>query len=164
MSNPENEESSGAGHYEGEEDYPVFPNGKYISRFYRVSSYESGLNRLDKFLYNQCYLPYNPQDLDRIKREIVVEIEFPDDPDDSDDPRPNYQLGEPPCKRAAAINVNCYFDNTNGTFSGLMPYEDKFDVQQKCYCEKYPYFDSSFGCNACFKQYGGIEGISWHPN
>ncbi|KAF3938762.1 hypothetical protein ABW19_dt0200604 [Dactylella cylindrospora] len=160
-------------YYNGTDDYPVFPHARYISKFYKVSSQYAGLTKLDIALYNRCYLPYNPLSdafaIDsKFKRDIEIDVEIPDDNDpnqtNSNAPRPTYLINEPPCKRTAAINSNCYFDNTNGTFSGLQLYEDKFEVQQQCYCEKYPYFDSAFGCNECFKLHGGIEGYHWFPD
>ncbi|CDM29708.1 unnamed protein product [Penicillium roqueforti FM164] len=45
----------------------------------------------------------------------------------------------------------------NGTFSGLVPYSDHWDVQQQCYCDVYPFFDSAAGCQECFRKHGGIE-------
>ena len=134
----------------GSDEYPVFPNGVYLSKFYLVSSQEAGLTNLDINLYNYCYLPFNP--LRYRKRSLQY----------SGDPRPDYLLDEAPCKRAAAINANCYTENTNGTLSGLRSSEQP-DVQKECYCEKYPYFDSILGCMECFRQHGGIEGYHWFP-
>lgn len=140
--------------FPGSNSYPVFPNGKYLSKFYLVSGQYSGLNDLDYHLYNVCYLPYRPFDVgtsfDIDKRRVSHT--------DSNAPRPSYLINDPPCKRQAAINANCHFKNTNGTFSGLEPYTNDFDVQQQCYCEKYPFFDSALGCMKCFETHGGIEG------
>ncbi|KAK6349372.1 hypothetical protein TWF730_010119 [Orbilia blumenaviensis] len=161
--------TQGGGSYAGDPDYPVFPHPRYISKFYRVSAQNSGLTRLDKDLYNQCYLPYNRQSYvdKREARTITVtqdneDISLPKD-DEPKSPRPTYQLTSPPCKRTSAINANCYFQNTNGTFSGLQPYQSDFEEQQKCYCEIYPYFDSAAGCNECFHMHGGIAGFHWFP-
>lgn len=133
-------------------EYPVFPNGAYISRFYVVSSQESGLTDLDIDLYNECYLPYNPLSHHNFRR---------DDTTKTISPKPTYLIDEAPCKRQAAINSNCYFQNTNGTFSGLQLYSGDWDVQQQCYCDIYPFFDSAAGCQACFRKHGGIEGGSF---
>ncbi|KAJ5837048.1 hypothetical protein N7447_003074 [Penicillium robsamsonii] len=133
------------------DEYPVFPNGAYISRFYIVSSQDSGLTDLDIDLYNECYLPYNALPHHNFRR------------DDAISPKPTYQIDEAPCKRQAAINANCYFDNTNGTFSGLQLYSGDWDVQQQCYCGIYPFFDSAVGCQECFRKHGGIEGYHWFP-
>ncbi|KAG5208150.1 hypothetical protein GTR04_1844 [Trichophyton interdigitale] len=145
--------------FPGSDSYPVFPNGKYLSKFYLVSGQYSGLNDLDYHLYNVCYLPYRPFDVgtsfDIDKRRVSHT--------DSNAPRPTYLINDPPCKRQAAINANCHFKNTNGTFSGLEPYTNDFDVQQQCYCEKYPFFDSALGCMKCFETHGGIEGYHWFP-
>ncbi|KGO63552.1 hypothetical protein PITC_049340 [Penicillium italicum] len=138
----------------GSEGYPVFPNGAYISRFYVVSSQESGLTDLDIDLYNECYLPYNPLPHHHFRR---------DDMTTTTSPKPTYLIDEAPCKRQAAINSNCYFQNTNGTFSGLQTYSDDWDVQQQCYCDTYPFFDSAAGCQECFRKHGGIEGYHWFP-
>ncbi|CRL28082.1 unnamed protein product [Penicillium camemberti] len=135
-------------------EYPVFPNGAYISRFYVVSSQESGLTDLDIDLYNECYLPYNPLSHHNFRR---------DDTTKTISPKPTYLIDEAPCKRQAAINSNCYFQNTNGTFSGLQLYSGDWDVQQQCYCDIYPFFDSAAGCQACFRKHGGIEGYHWFP-
>ncbi|KAJ5803827.1 uncharacterized protein N7518_000130, partial [Penicillium psychrosexuale] len=78
-------------------------------------------------------------------------------------PKPTYLIDEAPCQRQAGINSNCYFWNTNGTFSGLVPYSDHWDVQQQCYCDVYPFFDSAAGCEECFRKHGGIEGYHWFP-
>ncbi|KAJ9481435.1 hypothetical protein VN97_g12042 [Penicillium thymicola] len=135
-------------------EYPVFPNGAYISRFYVVSSGESGLTDLDIDLYNECFLPYNPLQHHNFRR---------DDTTESISPKPTYLIDEAPCKRQAAINSNCYFQNTNGTFSGLELYSGDWDVQQQCYCDIYPFFDSAAGCQECFRKHGGIEGYHWFP-
>lgn len=143
--------SSNTPAFTGSDDYPVFPNGVYISKFYIVSSQDSGLTDLDIDLYNECYLPANPlSHHSQQKRDVTTS---------SITPRPTYLIDEAPCKRAAAIDANCYFENTNGTFSGLQPYSDHFDAQQQCYCLTYPYFDSTLGCMQCFKDHGGIEGM-----
>ncbi|KAJ5365904.1 hypothetical protein N7517_008790 [Penicillium concentricum] len=136
------------------DEYPVFPNGAYVSRFYVVSSQDSGLTDLDIDLYNECYLPYNPLRHHNFRR---------DDATEAISPKPTYLIDEAPCKRQAAINSNCYFDNTNGTFSGLEPYSGDWDVQQQCYCGIYPFFDSAVGCQECFRKHGGIEGYHWFP-
>ena len=118
-----------------------------------VSARDSGLTHLDIDLYNYCYLPYNPLPYFGLSKRS---------PQYTGEPRPDYQLDSAPCKRAAAINANCYLDNTNGSFSGLRPSEQP-EVQKQCYCELYPYFDSTLGCMQCFKQHGGIEGYHWFP-
>ncbi|KAK6508684.1 hypothetical protein TWF506_010763 [Arthrobotrys conoides] len=166
--------------YAGSPDYPVFPNPIFLSKFALVSSEESGITNLDTDLYNRCILPYNPlsyhnnnKHKKRQKRDTTAtvtitnedngkEIPVPKDTNPKS-PRPTYQMTVAPCKRAAAINANCYFQNTNGTFSGLQPYNSSFEVQQKCYCEIYPYFDSIFGCNECYRLHGGIEGYHYYP-
>ncbi|KAJ5197546.1 hypothetical protein N7449_008025 [Penicillium cf. viridicatum] len=135
-------------------EYPVFPNGAYISRFYVVSSQESGLTDLDIDLYNECFLPYNLLSHHNFRR---------DDTTETISPKPTYLIDEAPCKRQAAINSNCYFQNTNGTFSGLQLYSGDWDVQQQCYCDIYPFFDSAAGCQECFRKHGGIEGYHWFP-
>ncbi|KAJ5181260.1 hypothetical protein N7491_000813 [Penicillium cf. griseofulvum] len=135
----------------GSKEYPVFPNGAYVSRFYLVSSQESGLTDLDIDLYNECFLPYNPLPHHNFRRGDATE---------TISPKPTYLIDEAPCKRQAAINSNCYFQNTNGTFSGLEPYSGDWDVQQQCYCDIYPFFDSAAGCQECFRMHGGIEGGS----
>jgi hypothetical protein len=137
--------SSSSASFTGDPTYPVFPNGPYVSKFYVVSSQDSGLNALDLHLYNLCYLPFRP--LAEYNNTAKRDVENPD-----------YQINEAPCQRQASINANCYFDNTNETFSGLQPYDSDFDVQQECYCKIYPFFDSSLGCQACFEEHGGIEG------
>ncbi|CAI7629355.1 hypothetical protein PCG10_008409 [Penicillium crustosum] len=146
--------SSSAAASETGSDYPVFPNGAYISRFYVVSSQESGLTDLDIDLYNECYLPYNPLSHHNFRR---------DDTTETISPKPTYLINEAPCKRQAAINSNCYFQNTNGSFSGLQLYSGDWDVQQQCYCDIYPFFDSATGCQECFRKHGGIEGYHWFP-
>ncbi|KAF4764675.1 hypothetical protein N7455_003773 [Penicillium solitum] len=146
--------SSSAATSETGSEYPVFPNGAYISRFYVVSSQESGLTDLDIDLYNECYLPYNPLSHHNFRR---------DDTTETISPKPTYLIDEAPCKRQAAINSNCYFQNTNGSFSGLQLYSGDWDVQQKCYCGIYPFFDSAAGCQECFRKHGGIEGYHWFP-
>ncbi|KAF3099620.1 hypothetical protein TWF569_004686 [Orbilia oligospora] len=160
--------------YAGSPDYPVFPNPIFLSKFALVSSDKSGRTNLDTDLYNSCILPYNPLSYPnnhKLKSRETITITNDDNnkevpvPKDTNpkSPRPTYQLDRPPCKRAAAINANCYFQNTNGTFSGLQPYDSDFEVQQKCFCEIYPYFDSIFGCNECFRLHGGIEGYHYFP-
>ncbi|CAI7601348.1 unnamed protein product [Penicillium glandicola] len=146
--------SSTAASNTGSEDYPVFPNGVYISNFYLVSSQDSGLTDLDIDLYNECYLPYNPLSHHNFRR---------DDATSTISPKPTYLIDEAPCKRQASINSNCYFQNTNGTFSGLETYSGDWDVQQQCYCDIYPFFDSAAGCQECFRKHGGIEGYHWFP-
>lgn len=133
-------------------EYPVFPNGAYISRFYVVSSQESGLTDLDIDLYNECFLPHNPLPHHNFRRGDTTE---------TISPKPTYLIDEAPCKRQAAINSNCYFQNTNGTFSGLELYSGDWDVQQQCYCDIYPFFDSAAGCQECYRKHGGIEGGSF---
>lgn len=133
-------------------EYPVFPNGAYISRFYVVSSQESGLTDLDIDLYNECFLPHNPLPHHNYRR---------DDTTETISPKPTYLIDEAPCKRQAAINSNCYFQNTNGTFSGLELYSGDWDIQQQCYCDIYPFFDSAAGCQECYRKHGGIEGGSF---
>lgn len=142
--------SSTASTYTGSPEYPVFPNARYISKFYLVSSQYSGLTDLDIDLYNECYLP--------ARALPHHEHDKRDETTSTLTNKPDYRLDDPPCKRQAAINANCYYENTNGTFAGMKIYSDKWDVQQQCYCDIYPFFDSSFGCQECFKQHGGIEG------
>lgn len=137
-------------------DYPVFPNSQYIAKWFSYSSDEDGLTHLDIDLYNECYLPSRPY--------TYVNKRQADASSTSPTPRPTYLIDEPPCQRQAAINANCYFQNTNGTFSGLQPYEDDFDIQQQCFCDIYPFFDAVTGCNACFLEHGGIEGYHWFPS
>ncbi|RVD86155.1 uncharacterized protein DFL_004445 [Arthrobotrys flagrans] len=158
--------------YEGSPDYPIFPNPRYLSKFALVSAQKSGLTHLDTDLYNFCYLPYNPHSyINKNKKRETITITNDDNnkdiplPKDAEPqkPRPTYQINVAPCKRAAAINANCYFQDTNGTFSGLQPYDSEFEEQQRCYCEVYPYFDSIFGCNECFRLHGGIEGDHYFP-
>ncbi|KAF3909239.1 hypothetical protein ABW20_dc0104355 [Dactylellina cionopaga] len=149
--------------FNGDESYPVWPNPRYISRFYVVSSQYSGITPLDTDLFNRCYLPFNPLSYINKRNSKRTNDDGKDFDDAAATPVPNYQIDSPPCKRAAAINSNCYFQNTNGTFQGLQPYEDSFDEQQKCFCEIYPYFDSISGCNECFKDHGGIEDYHWFP-
>ncbi|EFE44149.1 hypothetical protein TRV_01109, partial [Trichophyton verrucosum HKI 0517] len=99
--------------FPGSDNYPVFPNGKYLSKFYLVSGQYSGLTDLDYHLYNVCYLPYRPFDVGTsfgIDKRRVSHT-------DSNAPRPTYLINDPPCKRQAAINANCHFKNTNGTRS-----------------------------------------------
>lgn len=145
-------------------DFPVFPNNDFISRFYVVSASKSGLTNLDTDLYNRCYLPANPLDylesdnptspsnLKRKESWISITIENPD-----------YETEEAPCTRQGAINTNCYFRNTNGSASGLEKYENHFDEQQHCFCNKYPFFDSVLGCQKCFEMHGGIQAYHWYP-
>ncbi|KAF3483535.1 uncharacterized protein GIQ15_02859 [Arthroderma uncinatum] len=146
--------------FPGSSDYPVFPNGVFLSKFYLVSSQYSGLNDLDHHLYNVCYLPFNPFD---VEKSFDIDKRRASPTGSSSTPRPTYLINEAPCKRQAAINTNCHFQNTNGSISGLLPYSDQFDVQQQCYCEKYPFFDSVLGCMKCFEKHGGIEGYHWFP-
>ncbi|KAJ5512132.1 hypothetical protein N7463_001684 [Penicillium fimorum] len=146
--------SSTAASEDSSDETPIFPNNAYISRFYVVSSQDSGLTDLDIDLYNECYLPYNPMPHHNVRR---------DDAAEPISPKPDYQIDEPPCQRQASINANCYFDNTDGTFSGLRPYSGDWDVQQQCYCDIYPFFDSAAGCQECFRKHGGIEGYHWFP-
>jgi hypothetical protein len=141
--------SSAVATFTGSDDYPVFPNGVYISKFFLVSALKSGITDLDIDLYNECYLPFNPLPYNDYSKR---------DGGGSDIQQPDYLIDEAPCKRAAAINSNCYFDNTNGTFQGLEPSE-QWTVQQQCFCERYPYFDSTLGCMECFRLHGGIEGM-----
>ncbi|KAF9892425.1 hypothetical protein FE257_001533 [Aspergillus nanangensis] len=142
--------SSNAASFTSSEEYPVFPNPAYLSRFYLVSSQYSGLTDLDIDLYNECYLPARAlSHHDPVKREDVT-------------PKPTYLIDNPPCKRQAAINTNCRFQDTNGTFAGLEVSGD-WEAQQQCYCETYPFFDSVLGCQECFEQHGGIEGYHWFP-
>ncbi|KAF3021791.1 hypothetical protein E8E15_007691 [Penicillium rubens] len=138
----------------GSGEYPVFPNAAYISRFYVVSPQDSGLTDLDIDLYNACFLPHNPLSHHNYRR---------DDASEAISPKPTYLIDEAPCKRQAAINSNCYFQNTNGSFTGLQPYSGDWDVQQQCYCDIYPFFDSAAGCQECYRQHGGIEGYHWFP-
>ena len=106
--------------YTGSEEYPVFPNSVYLSKFYQASSQDAGLTHLDIDLYNYCYLPYNPLRYhDSRKRAAQY----------SGDPRPDYLLDEAPCKRAASINANCYIENANGSLTDLRLSEQP-DVQQ----------------------------------
>lgn len=156
--------------FTGDPDYFVFPNPEYISRFYKVRAQDSGITNLDTDLYNRCYLPgggplpylpppYNGSsvnDSSNAKREeswveIIIE-------------KPDYQIEVAPCRRQGAINTNCYFKNTNGTFSGLTKYDSDFEEQQHCFCEKYPFFDSVLGCSKCFEMHGGISGIYFRPS
>ncbi|KAL5358563.1 hypothetical protein BJX96DRAFT_146784 [Aspergillus floccosus] len=148
--------SSSAADFTGKADYPVFPNAIYLSKFYLVSSQYSGLTDLDIDLYNECYLParalpYHNHD----KRDE-------DEATTTRTPKPDYQLDSPPCKRQAAINANCYYQDTNGTFAGL-EISNEWEAQQQCYCDIYPFFDSARGCQECFKKHGGIEGYHWFP-
>lgn len=147
--------SSNTASYTGSEGYPVFPNDAYISRLYLVSSQDSGLTDLDINLYNECYLPYRAlPHHDYVKRDNANSALMP---------KPTYLINDPPCKRQAAINSNCYVQDTNGTFAGLQIYSGDWDIQQQCYCDIYPFFDSSLGCQQCFKEHGGIEGYHWFP-
>ncbi|KAM5464006.1 hypothetical protein MauCBS54593_007182 [Microsporum audouinii] len=152
--------SSTTSAFPGSSDFIVFPNGIYLSKFYLVSSQYSGLTDLDLHLYNVCYLPYNPFD---VEKSFGIDKRRAPPTDSSNAPRPTYLIEKAPCQRQASINTNCYFKNTNGTFSGLEPYSDEFDVQQQCYCERYPFFDSVLGCMKCFEAHGGIEGYHWFP-
>lgn len=152
--------SAASATFTGDPSYPVFPNGQWLSRFSKVSSLESGITNQDTDLYNWCYLPeggplsYLPSPYNQSThakratswKSIVIE-------------KPDYQIQVAPCKRQAAINTNCYFKNTNGTFSGLTTYEDDFGEQQHCYCQKYPFFDTVVGCQKCYELHGGIEGM-----
>ncbi|KAL4891892.1 hypothetical protein BDV59DRAFT_60446 [Aspergillus ambiguus] len=147
--------SSSTAFYTGSQEYPVFPNAVYISKFYLVSSQYSGLTDLDIDLYNECYLPSRPlPHHDHDKRDEATSTLTT---------KPTYLINEPPCKRQAAINANCHFRNTNGTFEGIQAYSGDWDVQQQCYCDVYPFFDSSIGCQECFEKHGGIEGYHWFP-
>ncbi|KAK6332986.1 hypothetical protein TWF718_010812 [Orbilia javanica] len=167
---PKSSTTEGGTKYEGSPDYPVFPNPRYLSKFALVSSDKSGLTHLDTDLYNVCYLPFRPHSYINKKRDTVTitnddngkDIPLPNN-DKPKEPRPTYQLNVAPCKRAGAVNANCYFQDTNGTFSGLQPYNSSFEEQQKCFCETYPYFDSIFGCNECLRLHGGIEGYHYFP-
>ncbi|KAF3922519.1 hypothetical protein ABW21_db0200070 [Orbilia brochopaga] len=160
------------GTFLGDDTYPVFPNARYLSKFFLVNAQDSGITHLDTDLYNWCYLPYNP--LSYIPGSSKAKHKRQDGEDSatttldvslaSKTPRPDYLSDTAPCRRAAAINSNCYFQNTNGTFSGLQPYNSSFDLQQKCFCQIYPYWDTIFGCNECFRQHGGIEGFHWFPS
>lgn len=147
--------SSSTPSYTGSQEYPVFPNAVYLSKFYLVSSQHSGLTDLDIDLYNECYLPFRalPHHNNDKRDEATAALT----------PKPTYLINDPPCKRQAAINSNCYFQNTNGTFQGLLPYSGDWDVQQQCFCDIYPFFDSSIGCQECFRKHGGIEGYHWFP-
>lgn len=130
----------------------VFPNGEWAARMY---SNTNSADDLDIELYNYCYLPYNF--LSHYKRFQVTS---------SCPPRPTYLDDEAPCKRQAAINTNCYFENTNSTFLGLQVPTDPEALasQQQCYCITYLFFDSALGCQACFQDHGGIEGFHWYPD
>ncbi|KAK2850621.1 hypothetical protein FQN49_005489 [Arthroderma sp. PD_2] len=152
--------SSTTSAFPGASDYIVFPNAVFMSKFALVSSQYSGLNDLDLHLYNVCYLPYRPFD---VEESFDIDKRRVRPSDSSNAPRPTYLIDKAPCKRQASINTNCYFKDTNGTFSGLEPYSDDFDVQQQCFCEKYPFFDSVLGCMKCFEKHGGIEGYHWFP-
>jgi hypothetical protein len=124
--------------------YSVFPNGPYISKFYLTSSQGSGLTHLDIDLYNRCLLPYNSLSYhDQSAKRSSIE-------------NPEYQIDQPPCKRQAAINSNCYF-TWNGSLESIELQKDAAK-QQSCYCTKYPFFDAVDGCQACFEEHGGIEG------
>lgn len=125
--------------------FPVFPNGPYVSKFF-VSSQNSGLDHLDIDLYNQCYLPYNPLSYNnkKAKRSGVS--------------KPDYDSDLPPCKRQAAINSNCYF-TWNGTLASIDVSQDAAQ-QQECFCGTYPFFEAVGGCQACFEEHGGVEGMS----
>ncbi|KAF2010131.1 hypothetical protein BU24DRAFT_356902 [Aaosphaeria arxii CBS 175.79] len=145
--------------FTGDASYPVFPNANYISRFAIIADYLSDITHLDTDLLNRCYLPSRPhryvEPRNQTKREdswIYIKIEKPD-----------YQEDSPPCHRQGAINTNCRLQNTNGTFSGLRKYEDNFDEQQHCFCEKYPFFEATLGCQKCLEMHGGIEGWHWFP-
>ncbi|KAF2786885.1 hypothetical protein K505DRAFT_288926 [Melanomma pulvis-pyrius CBS 109.77] len=161
---PSSPTSTGTSASQTSSTYPVFPNPDFVSRFLTVSSAESGITNLDTDLYNRCYLPSNPlpyhqssnstspANQRRDESWIYITIE-----------NPNYQIEEAPCKRQAAINTNCYFQNTNGSATGLQKYTDHFDAQQHCFCEKYPFFDAVLGCQRCFEMHGGIEAFHWFP-
>lgn len=139
----------------GSRDYPVFPNGDYIQKFYRVNQ---KLTKLDVDLYNACYLPFRNLPYDNYNEKRAVRGDGPDEePLPPNAPQPTYEITSAPCKRQASINANCYFKNTNGTYSGL-EVSQEWDVQQQCYCEQYPFFDSVKGCMECFRQHGGIAG------
>ncbi|KAJ5884804.1 hypothetical protein N7495_009314 [Penicillium taxi] len=139
-------------------NYPVFPNPDYVQKFF--VSQNSGLTNLDIDLYNECYLPYRnlPHHSQNARRDTDLSI--------GQNPtiaQPTYQIDQAPCKRQAAINANCYYQNTNGKLSGLQTYSGDWDAQQKCFCEIYPFFDSATGCQECFRDHGGIEGYHWFP-
>jgi len=151
--------SSATATFTGDDTYPVFPNGRYLSRFAYSPSDDAGLTQLDIDLYNYCYLPSR-----FLKRDTTTTSRTSTSPT----PKPTYQNGEPPCKRQSACNTNCVFQNTNNTFSGLEPYSNpqsntSLSDQQNCYCNIYPFWDSALGCQECFRQHGGIEGYHWFP-
>ncbi|KAK5943413.1 hypothetical protein PMZ80_004420 [Knufia obscura] len=157
--------SSASPAWTGDDTYPVFPNANYISRFYHTPDYEAGLTILDQELNNYCYLPYNSAIHTYDKRQASSTSTSTSTPT----PRPTYLIDEAPCKRQSSINANCYFQNTNRTFAGLIPYSDPqletaLTDQQTCYCRTYPFLDSVLGCQACFEQHGGIEGHHWFPS
>jgi hypothetical protein len=126
--------------YNGSDTYPVFPNGRFLSKFSLVSSQDAGLTQTDTDLYNRCYLPART-----LKERSSVS-------------KPNYQIDEAPCKRQAAINANCSF-TWNGTLASLEEQTDAKD-QQDCFCNVYPFFEAANGCQACFEKHGGVEGNS----
>jgi len=136
----------------GSDTYPVFPNGIFMFKFALVSSQDSGLTDLDIDLYNECYLPYNPLPYhsNQVRQDAAVTSA-------SVSTNPNYQINVPPCKRQSAISTSCYFQDTNGTFVGIQ-ISNLWKVQQQCFCEQYPFFDSASGCMDCFKEHGGVEG------
>jgi hypothetical protein len=129
----------GASTYNGSDSYPVFPNGRFISKFYLVSSQKSGLSQTDTDLFDLCYLPART-----LKERSSVS-------------KPNYQIDEAPCSRQAAINANCYL-KFNGTLASI-DYQNNVKEQQSCFCSTYPFFEATTGCQACFEKHGGIEGI-----
>lgn len=130
--------------------YPIFPKG-WTAGLY---TFDGSPTQLDIDLYNYCYLPY--YFLTNYKR-FEVTSSYP--------PRPTYLFDEAPCKRQASINTNCYFENTNRSFTGLQipTSPEALAAQQRCYCKTYPFFDSAFGCQACLRDHGGIEGYHWYP-
>jgi len=159
---PSSTSSSASATFTGDDTYPVFPNNIYLSGFYVVNAADAGLTVQDQELYNYCYLPFNSAIYTYNKRQASSTSSAPT-------PRPTYLIDEAPCKRQASINANCYFQNTNHTFSGLEPYSNPqsdtaLTEQQTCYCNTYPFFDSVLGCQACFEEHGGLEGYHWFPS
>ena len=151
--------------FAGDDTYPVFPNSRWFSRMYLVNAQDSGLTQRDQELYNYCYLPFNSAvyDYGFGKRDATSTSSS------TPTPRPTYLSDEVPCKRQAAINANCYFQNTNHSFTGLEPYSNglqpgfSYADQQRCFCKTYPFFDSVLGCQECVEQHGGTEGYHWFP-
>jgi hypothetical protein len=125
--------------YNGSDTYPVFPNGRFVSKFYLVDAQDSGLTQTDIDLWNRCYLSTRP-----LKERSSVS-------------KPNYQIDEAPCNRQRATNA-CYF-TSNGTLTSIEKQTDA-KAQQDCYCNVYPFFEAVGGCQACFEKHGGIEGKS----